>query len=112
MNLKEILNEANACIAAGNYDQFLAYYTTDTQWTFVGETSLTGINEVRDYMKEAYIEPPRFKVDLMIEEGNYLTAVGTISIVNTDSLWIAYEYCDVWRFENGKLAELKAFIAN
>ena len=48
MNLKEILNEANACIAAGNYDQFLAYCTTDTQWTFVGETSLTGINEVRD----------------------------------------------------------------
>jgi len=42
-------------------------------------------------MKEAYIEPPRFKVDLMIEEGNYLTAVGTRSIVNTDSLWIAYE---------------------
>jgi len=25
-------------------------------------------------MKEAYIELPRFKVDLMIEEGNYLRA--------------------------------------
>lgn len=80
------------------------------EWTFVGETSLKGINEVRDYMKEAYIEPPRFKIDLMIEEGNYLTAVGTISIVNTDSLWIAYEYCDVWRFENCKLAELKPLL--
>ena len=112
MNLKEILNEANACIAVCNYNQFLAYCTTDTQWTFVGETSLTGIDEVMDYMKEAYIEPPRFKIDLMIEEGNYLTAVGTISIVNTDSLLISYEYCDVWRFENGKLAGLKGFIAN
>ncbi|WP_445430957.1 hypothetical protein [Chryseobacterium indoltheticum] len=47
MNLKEILNEANACIAAVNYDQFLAYCTGDTQWTFVGETSLTGIDEAR-----------------------------------------------------------------
>lgn len=30
MNLKEILNEANACIAIGNYDQFLTYCTSDT----------------------------------------------------------------------------------
>ncbi|KFE97563.1 ketosteroid isomerase [Chryseobacterium formosense] len=112
MNLKQILKEANACIANGNYDQFLTYCTIDTHWTFVGETSLTGIDEVRDYMNEAYIKPPKFKVDIMIEEGNYLTAVGTISIVNTNSLWIDYEYCDVWRFENGKLAELKAFVVN
>lgn len=112
MNLKEILNEANACIASGNYDQFLTYCTTDTHWTFVGEASLTGIDEVRDYMKEAYIKPPRFKVDLIIEEGNYLTAVGTISIVNINSVWVDYEYCDVWRFENGKLAELKAFVVD
>jgi ketosteroid isomerase-like protein len=21
-----------------------------------------------------------------------------------------YDYCDVWRFENGKIAELKAFV--
>ncbi|AYZ35155.1 nuclear transport factor 2 family protein [Chryseobacterium indologenes] len=112
MNLKEILNEANACISTGNYDQFLTYCTIDTHWTFIGEASLTGIDEVRDYMKEAYIEPPRVKVDLMIQEGNYLTAVGKISIVNINSVWVEYEYCDVWRFENGKLAELKAFVVD
>lgn len=112
MNLKEILNEANAYIANGNYDQFLTYCTIDSHWTFVGEASLTGIDEVRDYMKEAYIKPPKLKIDIMIEEGDYLTAAGTISIVNTNSVWIDYEYCDVWRFENGKLAELKAFVVN
>lgn len=110
MNLKEILNEANACIATGNYEEFLTYCTIDTHWTFVGETTLTGLDEIMDYMKEAYIEPPRFKVDLMMEEENYLTAVGKISILNINSVWVEYEYCDVWRFENGKLAELKAFV--
>lgn len=112
MNLKQILKEANACIASGNYDQFLTYCTIDTRWTFVGETFLIGIDEVRDYMIEAYIKPPKLNVDIMIEEGNYLTAVGTISIINTNSIWIDYAYCDVWRFENGKLAELKAFVVN
>lgn len=112
MNLKQILNEANACIASGNYDQFLTYCTTDTHWTFVGEESLTEIDEIRDYMEEAYIKPPRITIDIMIEEGEYLTVVGTISIVNISSVWVDYQYCDVWRFENGKLADLKAFVTN
>lgn len=112
MNLKHILKEANACIATGNYDQFLTYCTSGTQWTFVGEASLTGIEEVKDYMEEAYIKPPRITIDIMIEEGDYLTVVGTISIVNINSVWVDYEYCDVWRFENGKLAELKAFVVD
>jgi ketosteroid isomerase-like protein len=61
-------------------------------------------------MAEAYKEPPKFEVTLMIEEGNYLTAIGTISLQSENSEWISYEYCDVWRFEDGKLAELKAFV--
>lgn len=112
MSLKEILKEANALIAAGDYERFLTYCTAETLWKFVGDTTLVGIDEVRAYMLEAYIEPPRFEVDLMIEEGNYLTAIGTISLLNENSVWVNYEYCDVWRFENGKLAELKAFVAN
>lgn len=60
-------------------------------------------------MAEAYKEPPKFSVELMIEEGNYLTVLGTISLFEKDSQWVDFDYCDVWRFDNGKLAELKAF---
>ncbi|MEC5173981.1 nuclear transport factor 2 family protein [Chryseobacterium nepalense] len=112
MNLKSILKEANACIAAGDHEGFLKFCTKDTYWTFIGDRTLKGIDEVRAYMHEAYKEPPKFEVALMIEEGNYLTAVGTISLLNENSEWVDYEYCDVWRFEDGKLAELKAFVVS
>lgn len=110
MNLKLILQKANACITAGDHEGFLEFCTKDTRWTFVGDRTLNGIDEVRAYMAEAYKEPPKFEVTLMIEEGNYLTAIGTISLQSENSEWISYEYCDVWRFEDGKLAELKAFV--
>ncbi|MFC4163393.1 nuclear transport factor 2 family protein [Epilithonimonas zeae] len=109
MNLKSILEEANKCITAGDYEKFLTYCTEDTLWKFVGDRTLKGINEVRKYMAEAYKQPPKFSVELMIEEGNYLTVLGTISLFEKDSQWVDYDYCDVWRFDNGKLAELKAF---
>ncbi len=112
MNLKLILQKANACISAGDQEGFLNFCTSDTSWTFVGDHTLKGIDEVRAYMSEAYKLPPRFEVTLMIEEGNYLTAIGKISLMNEDSKWTEYQYCDVWRFENGKLAELKAFVVN
>lgn len=112
MNLKLILQEANACIAVGDHEGFLKFCTKDTRWTFVGDRTLNGIDEVRAYMSEAYKEPPKFEVALMIEEGNYLTAMGTISLLNENSEWVDYEYCDVWRFEDGKLAELKAFVVS
>ncbi|WP_034753165.1 nuclear transport factor 2 family protein [Chryseobacterium daeguense] len=110
MSHKTTLLEANAAITAGDHEKFLSYCTENTYWVFVGDRTLTGIEEVRKYMAEAYQEPPRFEVERMIEEGDSLTAIGKISLLNEDSQWIDYEYCDVWRFETGKLAELKAFV--
>lgn len=110
MDHKSILLEANKAITAGDHEKFLSYCTADTRWIFVGDQTLKGIDEVRKYISEAYKTPPKFKVDLMIEEGDYLTAMGTISLLNENSEWQDFEYCDVWKFENGKMAELKAFV--
>lgn len=110
MDHKSILLEANKAITEGDHEKFLSYCTADTRWIFVGDQTLKGIDEVRKYISEAYTTPPKFKVDLMIEEGDYLTAMGTISLLNENSEWQDFEYCDVWKFENGKMAELKAFV--
>ncbi|NML56269.1 nuclear transport factor 2 family protein [Chryseobacterium cheonjiense] len=110
MDHKSILLEANKAITEGDHEKFLSYCTADTRWIFVGDQTLKGIDEVRKYISEAYQTPPKFKVDLMIEEGDYLTAMGTISLLNENSEWQDFEYCDVWKFENGKMAELKAFV--
>ncbi len=110
LNNKEILEKANAAITQGDHEGFLSFCTDDTQWTFVGDKTLQGKQAVREYMATAYLEPPKFMVENLVAEGEYVTAIGTISMKNENGMMIDYTYCDVWKFRNGKMAELKAFV--
>lgn len=105
-----ILHKANEFVKKGNYENFLVYCTQDTKWVFVGERILEGRDKVREYMKEFYLEPPVFTVEKTIEDGSYVTVTGEITLKAANGTYNYYDYCDVWRFENGKIAELKAFV--
>ncbi|KIO78703.1 ketosteroid isomerase [Pedobacter lusitanus] len=109
-NNKEILRKANAAITAGDHEGFLSFCTEDTLWTFVGDEILKGKEAVRQYMSKAYLEPPKFEVEDLIGDGDFVTAVGKISMKDEHGKMIHYTYCDVWRFQQGKMAELKAFV--
>lgn len=109
-NNKTILEKANAAVTAGDNEDFLSFCTDDTLWTFVGDKTLKGKEAVRAYMAEAYIEPPKFMVEWMIAEGDFVTALGKISMKDKNGKMVDYSYCDVWRFKNGKMAELTAFV--
>ena len=110
LNNKAILEKANAAVTAGDNEGFLSFCTDDTEWTFVGDQSLRGKEAVRQYMAKAYVEPPKFMVEHFIAEGEFVTAIGTISMKNEDGKMVDYAYCDVWRFRDGKMAALKAFV--
>ncbi|HVI48440.1 MAG TPA: nuclear transport factor 2 family protein [Chitinophaga sp.] len=112
MNLsnKEILEKANAAITEGDNEGFLSFCTDDTEWTFVGDMTLQGKEAVRQYMAKTYVEPPRFMVENLIAEGEFVTAIGKISMKNEHGKMIDYAYCDVWRFRDGKMTGLKAFV--
>ena len=107
---KELLTKANAAITAGDHEGFLSFCTDDTKWTFVGDRILKGKEAVRQYMATTYIEPPRFNVEHLIADGDFVTAIGTINLKNSDGKMTHYSYCDVWRFQGGKMSELKAFV--
>lgn len=94
----------------GDNERFLAYCTDDTVWHFLGDQTLNGKQAVRDYMAKAYIEPPQFDVQHLIAEGDFVTAIGKISMKDGSGQVVNYDYCDVWRFRGGKMAELKAFV--
>ena len=110
MSNKEILKEANSLITKGDYEGFLAFCTEDTKWIFVGDQILKGKDEVRNYMATAYVEPPKFMVENLIEEGDFVSAIGKISMKDNNGDTIEYSYCDVWKFSEGKMAELNAFV--
>lgn len=105
-----ILERANAAVLAGEYDEFLEFCTDDTQWTFVGDVTLRGKDEVRRWMAETYVEPPRLRVDQVISSGNFVTAMGEVTVSDAEGRAQTSAYCDVWRFEDGKMAALRAFV--
>ncbi len=107
---KAILEEANAANAKGDYEGFLSFCTEDTEWTFVGDKTLKGKEAIRQYMAETYREPPKFTVENLIAEGDFVTALGEITLKDEDGKATHYSYCDVWRFRDGKIVELKAFV--
>src|SRR5438067_2805621 len=107
---KEILIMANEAIARGDFEGFLLHCTDDTVWNFLGDKTLRGKEAVRRWMAETYKEPPKFKVRQLIAEGAYLVALGEITLKDENGEDTDYSYCDVWRFENGRMAELNAFV--
>ncbi|WP_207505768.1 nuclear transport factor 2 family protein [Telluribacter humicola] len=109
-SIKAILEKANAAIIEGDHEGFLAFCTDDTEWTFIGDITLRGKEAVRQWMATAYVEPPKFNVENLIAGGDYVTALGTISMKDENGKEADYSYCDVWRIRDGKMAELKAFV--
>jgi uncharacterized protein (TIGR02246 family) len=107
---KAVLQKANEAITRGDYEGFLAFCTEDTEWVFVGDRTLKGKEAVRQWMAGAYQEPPRFNVHRMIGEGDFVTAIGEITMKDGEGKPAHHSYCDVWRFHDGRMAELHAFV--
>lgn len=109
-NHKEILQKANAAIMQGDYEGFLAFCTEDTEWTFVGDRTLKGKQAVRDWMAAEYKEPPKFEVHHLVADGSFVAALGEITLKDEAGKATRHAYCDVWRFRDGKMAGLQAFV--
>lgn len=107
---KAMLEAGNAAISVGNYEGFLSICAQDTEWTFVGDKILKGKEAVRQWMTTEYVEPPENTVVSLIAEDDLLTVLGHLVMKDKDGKKTHYEYCDVWRFRNGEIVELKAFV--
>lgn len=107
---KAILRKANIAMAAGDVEGFLAYCTEDTEWNFVGDRMLRGKSAVREYLAATYGKPPKFDASDLIAEGEFVTALGQITITGKDGREASYWYCDVWSLRGDKLDKLRAFV--
>ena len=107
---KIILKKANEAVSKGDYEEFLQYCTDDTKWIFIGGEVLHGKEAVRKWMLNEYAKPPQIEVNNLFGEHDYLTALGHITVIGKNGKKSQYSYCDVWRFRDGKMAELMAFV--
>lgn len=107
---KHTLQKANAAVRAGDTEGFLACCADNVEWSTVGADTMRGKEAVRAWMTATYLQPPQFTVQHMIAEGEHVVAVGTIDALDASGRSVMHAYCDVWRFDAGKMVELKAYV--
>jgi uncharacterized protein len=107
---KEIVEKVNASFAEGGVEGFLSHCADDVVWTMIGNKTTKGKNAIREWLASMDIEPPKFTVDNIIAEGDFVTAHGAMTMKEKDGKTVPYAYCDIYRFRDGKIAELNSFV--
>jgi ketosteroid isomerase-like protein len=110
---KEIVEKVNAAFAKGSTEGFLSFCAEDVEWTMVGDKTVKGKDAIRQWMASmGNMEPPKFTVANVIAEGDFVMACGDLTMKNKDGKAVPYSYCDIYRFRDGKIVELRAFVIN
>jgi ketosteroid isomerase-like protein len=107
---KEIVEKVNASFAEGGVEGFLSHCADDVVWTMVGNKTTRGKKAIREWMASMDMEPPKFTVDNIIADGDFVTAYGDMTLKEKDGKTVPYSYCDIYRFREGKIAELNSFV--
>lgn len=110
-NNKNIVKEVNEAFSNNRTEDFLKHCSDDIVWRMFGEKTTNGIKEIREWMGQMEgAEPPKFSVDEMVAEGDSVICRGEMSMKDQKGVEGKYAYCDSYRFENGKIAQLDSYI--
>lgn len=109
-NNKEIVARVNAAFAEGDVEGFLSACADDVQWTIVGEKIVNGKRAIREWLSSMDVEPPKFTVEWIVAEGDFVTALGDMTMKEEDGKVAPYSFCDIYRFRGDKIAEMKSFV--
>jgi ketosteroid isomerase-like protein len=108
---KEIVGKVNVAFAEGSVEGFLSFCADDVAWTMVGDKTVKGKDAIRQWMASmGHMEPPKFTVNNVIAEGDFVTAYGDMIMKDKDGKVVPYAYCDIYRFRGDKIIELSAFV--
>ena len=107
---KEIVEKVNAAFAENNVEGFLSFCADDVKWTMIGDKPVNGKDAIRQWMATMDFEPPKFTVDNVIAEGDFVVAHGDMTMKDKDDKAVPYSYCDIYRFRDDKIVELRSFV--
>jgi len=61
-------------------------------------------------MADACAQSPAFEVHALVADGAFVVAVGEITSCDADGAPVRQAYADAWRFRDGRMAGLQAFV--
>jgi uncharacterized protein len=110
-NRKEVVQRINQGFAENNLEKVLTFCTDNIIWTMVGDTTVRGKGPIRKWMASMNPQPPQFTVQQTVAEGDFVITRGDMVMAERkNGPSIPYTFCDIYRFEGDKVAELTAFV--
>jgi ketosteroid isomerase-like protein len=108
---KELIEKVNAAFTKGDNEGFLSFCAEDVEWTMVGDKAVKGKDAIRKWMASmGNMEPPKFTVNHIIAEGDFGMAYGDMTMKDKDGKAVPYSYCDIYRFRDNKIVELRSYV--
>ena len=112
---REIVKQANVLLMDGKNEEFILMCAEDIEWTLLADspTTMKGRDAMRTFMATttpAGADAPKFTVKNMLAEGEVVISNGEMSMKGKEGETVPYAYCDIYRFHDGKIAELLTFI--
>jgi uncharacterized protein (TIGR02246 family) len=109
-NTKDIVAKVNAAFAQNDMEAFLAFSADDVEWTMVGDVTKKGKESIRQWMGSMPADAPKFDVKQVIAEGDFVVCYGDMTMQDEQKVETPYSYCDLYRFRDGKIAELRSWV--
>ena len=109
-NRKEIVHQINEAFAENNLERVLSFCTDDLTWTMVGDTTVRGKDAIRKWIASMDPQPPQLTIQQTVAEGDFVVTRGDMRMQQKNGPWVPYTFCDIYRFEGDKVAELTAFV--
>jgi uncharacterized protein len=108
---REIVEKVNAAFSENKPEVFLDHCSDNVEWTIVGDQTLTGKTGIREFMSSmGDAPPPKFTVDEIIASDNSAACYGDMTMADKSGKEADYSFCDVYRFNNGKITSLRSFV--
>jgi ketosteroid isomerase-like protein len=110
-NRKETVQRINEGFAENDLEKVLSFCTEGITWTMVGDTTVKGKDPIRKWMASMNPQPPRLNIRQTVAEGDVVIARGDMVMQQRrNGPEIPYSFCDIYRFDGDKVAELTAFV--
>lgn len=108
---EEIVAQINDSFLEGDMEKFLSFCSDDLTWTMAGDTVQTGKDEIRKWMASMEgCEPPKFDVERMISNDDSVVCYGGMTMKGESGGEDSYTFCDIYRFADGKVVDLRSFV--
>jgi uncharacterized protein len=83
----------------------------DIKWNILGENSITGKQQVLEVSKMIHLESlPIITIKNIVAEGNYVVIESTGEAKTKKGTQYNQTYCDIFRFNEGKLKEVTTYL--